>query len=492
MVKPYRHTARQLFSRWQLAFVVAVIASVAVSAIYNPILTLQLLVGTTVAFYVVFVGLKVVAHIAAGSHEYDKLESLEQSDPMLPSYTIFVPLYREANMLPSLVRAIDQLRYPREKLQVLILLEEDDVETIDAAVTMGLPSHYEIVVVPDLGPKTKPKACNIGLGRARGEMCVIYDAEDRPEPDQLLKAVAAFRGSSPDIVCVQARLFFWNGNSNLVSRFYWAEYVIHFEWMLRGLDRLGLVPPLGGTSNHFITAKLKEVAIAEQQLYRNVEGVAGWDPFNVTEDAELAGALAMKGYNIRLFDSLTGEEAPDKLSIADKQRRRWLKGYMQTGLVYTRMPVNRIRTMGFLRWFNFNLLMLGTPLSLMLNPIFWALTIAYFVTRSQTIETLFPAPVFYLGVALMVAGNVLMFLQLLVACLHRQQYGIVKFMFLAPLWWLFTSWSAWAMCYELLRKSTRYRWHKTTHGHDLHKEEQLTKNGQITQQEPPRAAKLPA
>ncbi len=473
-----RHAAKQLLSMGQWVLIDAVLIALAICVWRDPILALRLLVAAATCFYVLFVGLKVAGHFAAQKHGQNKLVLPGVDDPTLPTYTVFVPLYREANMLPSLVRSLSALCYPKQKLQVMILLEKDDVETIAAAESMGLPPFFQVVIVPEFGPRTKPKACNIGLGRATGEMCVIYDAEDRPEPDQLLKAVAAFRAAPPDVVCIQARLFFWNGRSSLVSRFYWAEYVIHFEWMLKGLDRMRLVPPLGGTSNHFITSRLREVAISEQRLYRNVDGIAGWDPFNVTEDAELAGALAMRGYRVELFDSFTGEEAPVKLRVADKQRRRWLKGYAQTGLVYTRMPIRRIRAMGFLRWFNFNLLMLGTPLSLMLNPIFWGLTIWYFLSRSEFIESLFPPPVFYAGVAVLIVGNVLMLLQLLAACLHRENDGNVKYMLvLAPFWWLFTSWSAWAMCYELLRPKTRYRWHKTEHGHDLHREEQLAATG---------------
>ena len=123
--------------------------------------------------------------------------------------------------------------------------------------------------------------------------------------------------------------------------------------------------------------------------------------------------------------------------------------------------------MGIKNFLSFNLLMLGTPLSLCLNPLFWTLTVLYFATRSPYIESLFPAPVFYTGLAVMLVGNFLLFHQLLWACLHRERYANVRFMLLAPLWWAFTSWSAYMMLNELLRPSRRSHWHKTEHGHDL-------------------------
>jgi glycosyltransferase XagB len=183
--------------------------------------------------------------------------------------------------------------------------------------------------------------------------------------------------------------------------------------------------------------------------------------------------LMRQGYQVKMIDSCTREEATSRMRDADPQRRRWLKGYLHTGLLYTRSPLRTARQMGFGKWLSYVLLMLGTPISLWLNPVFWALTVTYFITRSETIESLFPAPLFYTGVFLMIGGNLLLFYQMVGACLHRERYGSVKYMLLVPFWWAFTSWSAYRVPPELARKSTRHKWHKTTHGHDLEKEKQL-------------------
>jgi cellulose synthase/poly-beta-1,6-N-acetylglucosamine synthase-like glycosyltransferase len=411
---------------------------------------------------------RVIVWIAAGSFEYPT-PALAPTDPLLPTYTIFVPLYREANMVPRLVESIERLQYPTHKLQVLLLLEQDDEETLATTCGMELPPHFETVVIPPGGPRTKPNALDFGLARATGMYCVIYDAEDRPEPDQLLKAVAGFRDATPEVACLQARLAFWNTTSSLITRFYWAEYVVHFEWVLTGIAKLRLVPPLGGTSNHFITACLRKVAIPQEALPFDHHYAGAWDPYNVTEDADLAAALAAQGYRIAMLDSTTFEEATSRARYADRQRRRWLKGYAQTGLVYTRRPWQYAKAMGVGKWFCFVLLMLGTPASLLLAPIFWAVTIAYLATRSPGIEALFPGPVYYAGVLLLVAGNLAIFYQMTIACLKRGSFGSVKFMLLLPVWWLFTCWSAYAAAFELAFRT--HHWHKTAHGHDLEKEE---------------------
>jgi cellulose synthase/poly-beta-1,6-N-acetylglucosamine synthase-like glycosyltransferase/integrase len=470
--RPSRQTAEVVLSTAQAWILVALGALVIIGLLADPHVTLVVLVAAATAFWTVFVSFKLILWAAGQGYRFPEISPAELSDE-LPSYTIFIPLYRERDMLPKLVEAVGRLSYPAEKLQVLLVLEENDPETWSALGEVVLPAWFEIVTVPAFPPEsrlqsTKPNALNFALAKATGTYCVIYDAEDRPEPDQLLKAVAGFAESPDEVVCLQARLAFWNGASSWITRFYWAEYVIHYEWVLAGLSRLGLIPPLGGTSNHFITAKLREIAIDNRFLPHEDGYVGGWDPFNVTEDAELAGALSLRGYRIGMLDSTTWEKATSDLRGADKQRRRWLKGYVQTGLVYTRQPRSTIRAMGVRRWFFFVLTMLGTPLSLVLNAIFWATTFVYFVTRATSIQKLFPAPVFYVGLVLMLVGNVVIFYQLVAACLKREGYGSVKYMLLAPVWWLVTSWSALAMLGELV--VSPYHWHKTDHSHDLEEE----------------------
>ncbi|MDQ0922356.1 cellulose synthase/poly-beta-1,6-N-acetylglucosamine synthase-like glycosyltransferase [Pseudarthrobacter sp. W1I19] len=468
--KVQRQTSAVLANKGQVIALCALLSLLTIGALTQPKQTVTVIIGVFLVFYALFVGLKLTMHIASLRYSEPLAKSADISDPDLPVFTVLVPLYKEANMLKSLVRSIMDIEYPKEKLQVLLLLEEDDADTRAEAIGMELPVWFRTVLIPDILPRGKPKALNMGLAQAVGAFCVIYDAEDRPDPDQLLKAVAAFRAAPEDVGCVQARLFFWNESSTWITRFYWIEYVIHFEWVLPGLAKLGLVPPLGGTSNHFKTEVLRSVAIDPERLPKGAEGVGGWDPWNVTEDAELAGALSLRGYSVKMIDSVTREEATASLRIADRQRRRWLKGYLQTGLTYTRHPFRTAREMGYLRWFFYILLVLGTPTALLLNPLFWGLTIAYFITRSPIIESFFPAPMFYSGLVLLVAGNLLLFYQMVIACLHRGGYGSVRYVLLTPLWWAFTSWSAYQVLWELARPATRHVWNKTPHGHDLGKE----------------------
>ncbi|HTK12581.1 MAG TPA: glycosyltransferase family 2 protein [Xanthobacteraceae bacterium] len=231
-----------------------------------------------------------------------------------PTYTVIAALYHEAGAVEGLVQSLRHLDYPPEKLDIKIVIEADDTETKAALARLHLGTPFEIVVVPPGGPRTKPRALNAALPFARGSYLVIYDAEDRPERDQLRRALAAF-AESPDAVCMQARLTIDNTNDGWLSKLFTAEYAGHFDVFLPGLATFGLPLPLGGSSNHFHTATLR---------------LAGaWDAYNVTEDADLGMRLGRLRLRCGVFSSSTYEEAPSTLRPWLRQRTRWFKGWMR-------------------------------------------------------------------------------------------------------------------------------------------------------------------
>ena len=462
-----RGTAKQVLSLAQIAVLTGLLLPLTVSLVIDFHTTALVCIALTLLFMILFVGLKLVLWCISPRNGFGtSVADLDDLEDNAPLYTILVPMYHEAHMIPLLLRNISQMRYPWERLQIILLLEEKDTETQEAAQWQIMQSGAfgdacQIAVVPEAWkelPQGKPRALNYGLELARGRYLTIYDAEDKPEKDQLLKAVAGFNRSADNVACLQAALRFWNEAHSILTRFYRAEYYVHFMWILPGLARLGLILPLGGTSNHFKTQVLREVG--------------GWDPYNVTEDADMAGALALYGFAVQSFDSWTDEEASRHLRPADKQRRRWLKGYVMTGLVYTRHPIIYAREMGVRRWFFYNLFMLGTPFCLIINPFFWAMTIAWPITGSPVITHLWPLPLYVTGMVLMIIGDCLLFYQMVFACLYQDGFSSLKYMLLLPFWWLFTSTSSWMMLPELSVKP--HHWNKTRHvGEDSDKEGSL-------------------
>ena len=367
----------------------------------------------------------------------------------LPIYTILVPLYKEAGIVPRLVRDINALDYPRTRLDVKLLCEEDDLDTIDKIREMQLPPHFHLVVVPDSQPKTKPKACNYGLQLASGKYCVIFDAEDRPDPDQLKKALIAFEHSPDNIACVQAKLNHFNQDQNMLTSWFANEYSMHFELILPAMGAASSPIPLGGTSNHFKTQVLRELG--------------AWDPFNVTEDADLGIRLHRDGYRTAMIDSTTLEEANSNVGNWIRQRSRWNKGYFQTWLVHMRHPFSLLKETGFKGFMSFNLTM-GAAFVLLINLIFWALTTIYLVSSWTFIEEIYPAPIFYLASILLFVANFVFIYLNVAGSLQRGEFGLTRTAMLSPLYWGLMSYAAWKGFIQLF--TNPFYWEKTEHGLD--------------------------
>lgn len=454
--------------------IVLFVCAIAYGFYSAPRMTGIALVGACIAFYVATAVLKLAITVAGNGHRPPPQIRMGPGAAGLPPYAVLLPVHKEANMLGHLVSRVDKLRYPRRRLCVLILIEADDHETLEAARSLHLPfvcgprgstpgDHIRVLVIPSGGPKTKPNALNVAMDvvlRDGCEFLTIYDAEDRPEPDQLLKAVGTFRAGPPQLACLQAELAFWNDDTNWVTALYWIGYKIHFTRFLPGLVRLGLPVPLGGTSNHFRVDALLDVALQP--------GGEVWDANNLTEDADLGARLAVGGYRVDLLRSMTMEEAPVSLGVVDKQQRRWKAGYLQTGLVHTRHPVRAMRRLGPIRWLCFNLLVLGVPIAFMLNPLSMLLTLAYFVTRAASIDSLFPTAIYYPAIAVMVIGNFMVLHELIQTCMKeagysRGRFGLLWYMLLAQFMWLWMSRSTYIATFEIL--TGKRAWHKTPHGH---------------------------
>ena len=368
-------------------------------------------------------------------------------------YTVLCPLYKEWQVLPQFISAMNRLDYPKNKLQVLLLLEEDDSETIKQIKKFekNLPSFFEIIIVPHSYPKTKPKACNYGAKFTKGEYVVIYDAEDVPDPLQLKKAVLAFDQEDKNVICLQAKLNFYNPHQNLLTRLFTAEYSLWFDLVLTGMQSADVPIPLGGTSNHFKVAALRDLQL--------------WDAFNVTEDADLGIRLVKKGYRTEILDSVTLEEANSQFFNWIKQRSRWIKGYMQTYFVHTRDLTTFKTSRKKHHKYSFQLVMGAKILSTLINPIMWGTTILYFASRTTAapiIERFFPAPILYMGVFCFIFGNFLYMYYYMIGTVKRGHYDLVKYTYLVPFYWLTMSYAGWMAVVSIIRDP--HYWEKTVHG----------------------------
>jgi cellulose synthase/poly-beta-1,6-N-acetylglucosamine synthase-like glycosyltransferase len=403
-------------------------------------------------------------------------------DNTLPVYTILVPLYKEAEVLPGLVTQLMSLDYPVSKLDIKLLLEENDEETRAAAEGLNLSEAFEIICMPDGFPKTKPKACNAGLKKAKGEYVVIFDAEDRPEPDQLRKVLYAFSQAPSDVICMQCRLAYFNSRTNWLTACFTLEYATWFDFYLEGLQHMKVPLPLGGTSNHFKTEVLREIG--------------GWDPFNVTEDCDLGVRLHKRRYRTRTVDSVTWEEATSQTGNWIRQRSRWVKGYFQTFFTHMRHPVRTYKGLGTRGFVGFLLVVGGHSFLLVLNLVFWVLLGMYLLWLSQDViagrsvwevvagekeavrsawRMIYVGPTEHwllapLSVAFFVVSCALFFANVLfivlgmLAALTRGRRRLFLTSLTMPVYWILISIGAWKGFLQLFTRP--HYWEKTRHGVD--------------------------
>jgi cellulose synthase/poly-beta-1,6-N-acetylglucosamine synthase-like glycosyltransferase len=434
-------------------FIVAALILLAAAAVFFMPTAITVFAIASLA-YTLNSGYKLVTGYAALDHHYDDDATPEEIAALdsrtLPVYTVLVPLFREASVLNQLVNSVESLDYPRRKLDVRLLCEEEDDETIDAIKALNLPPHFEVIIVPASNPQTKPKACNFGLLGAKGKYVVIYDAEDRPEPDQLKRAVVMFERVGESVVCIQAKLNFFNQYTNLLTRWFSLEYATLYDLIMPGLDARHEPIPLGGTSNHIRLAPLVELG--------------GWDPFNVTEDADLGIRLHKAGLRTIMMDSTTLEEANTQLPNWIRQRSRWIKGYMQTWLVYMRHPLRLIHDVGFRGFLSFQL-MVGGAFIFLINPFFWALTTIFLLTQAGLIQDLFPGWVYFLAAAQLFLGNFVFMYLSMAAGARRGYFGLSPYALMMPLYWALMSIAAWKGFIQLF--TNPFYWEKTEHGLDV-------------------------
>lgn len=429
-------SARRAFHFTQLLTIAVLFYTAIWAARVAPTLTFTV---THIAVIAIFSAAIFIRFVASAS--LAPLLSRLASPARYPTYTILCPLYREANVVPDLMASLACIDYPADALDVKLLVEGDDPETIAAAfAAVGDAPHIEVVIIPACAPRTKPKALNVGLSRARGEFVVIYDAEDRPHAQQLNAALAAFEDGGADLACVQAPLVIDNADASWISRQFAAEYAIQFREMLPLLAYFSLPLPLGGTSNHFRTDVLRQCG--------------GWDAYNVTEDADLGYRLARDGYRAGVIGPPTYEEAPITFNAWLGQRTRWIKGHMQTWLVLMRNPFRTAHEMGFKAFASMQLVFAtGLLAAFAHGPLAFILLTALLTPY----DLLSPA-----DIVLAVSGYCVAIFASLTACALSNSLSHARAALTMPLYWPLASIAAYRALFELIFRP--HYWSKTKHG----------------------------
>lgn len=434
---------------WQKGILAAAFAALCIGLLFAPETALIALLAVMAVPFLCIVALRTVALWQLHAPDAQASAPSVGREEHLPVYSVLVPLFREAAVVPDLIKSLRALDYPADRLEVMLVVEEVDRDTLAALRAAGLDQHMQVLVVPDGAPRTKPRAIQYALQFARGEYVVVYDAEDAPAPDQLRRAVAVLRAGDGSVGCVQAQLNIYNANASWFTRQFTVEYTVLFDCILPTLERLQLPVPLGGTSNHFPRAVL--------------DAVGGWDPYNVTEDADLGIRLARHGWHVGVLKSTTWEEAPPSFRIWKGQRTRWLKGWMQTYLVHMRRPRRLWRELGARRFIGFQVLMAGMILSSLVHPWFYVL-IGLDAWQGRLLgvpDSVFGQWLLGIGIFNLIAGYVSAIALGTMAAARRGKLRLAAHALMMPFYWLAISFAAYRALWQLV--SAPFHWEKTEH-----------------------------
>ena len=456
---PASLTAREGMTGFQ----VAVVGTAAILAFFLGVADFEVLrTLSSAALWLIFAASVVLRSMAAIANGPEVFPS-KVSDDQLPNYTVVVALYREASIVEDLVKAIDALDYPKGKLDIKLVVERRDVETFSRLVELRLPSRYEVVVAPSGKPQTKPRALNIALSSARGDLIVVYDAEDLPSPDQLRLAASRF-AADKNLDCLQARLAIRNHGESWLSHVFAIEYAILFDVINPGLCALDLPIPLGGSSNHF--------------RVRSLVGVGAWDEWNVTEDADLGIRLARFGYRVKALDSDTWEEAPFEVGNWFRQRVRWQKGWMQTLIVHARRPIFFWRDLGPRRAVAATTLIVGAIFGCLFWPAFAVDTIWRAATAGQGVMSPSREMIDVFTYILALSGVWTILLPAVIAAKFRRLNVTASVLLLLPVYYLLVSAATWVAMLDLALWP--HYWAKTAHGRSQQQQTPLTRRTQFS------------
>lgn len=193
-----------------------------------------------------------------------------------------------------------------------------------------------------------------------------------------------------------------------------------------------------------------------------LRAVGGWDPYNVTEDADLGMRLHRAGHGTEMLTRPTVEDAPTRPRVWINQRSRWHKGWMQTWLAHMRDPLRLYRDLGFRGFLAFHLVVTGQLLSALAHPL-TLLLVASSIAHVMMSEPYAPWEQALFAVDLAnLFGSYMVFTLMGWGAMPREErrrLGTARFF--VPVYWLMMSWAAWKALREL--RDRPFFWAKTPH-----------------------------
>ncbi|KUP04414.1 glycosyltransferase [Bacillus coahuilensis m2-6] len=291
--------------------------------------------------YHMFLMLGSVFHYLQGKKLIKKWKKVKLRS--LPTVSVLVPAHNEEVVIEDTIKAMLKLRYPKDKLEIIIINDNSSDGT--GAIADRYARRYPFLKVlhtrPPHAGKGKSGALNQGYNMSSGEIVVVYDADNTPEPDAVTYLVMGLVNDQKAGAMV-GKFRVINAHQSLLTRFINIE-TITFQWLAQ--------------AGRWFWFKLSTIPGTNFAIRRSIlEELGGWDEKALSEDTELSIRVYNLGYHIRFFPAaITWEQEPETWRVWWKQRTRWARGnqYVIAKYIFSFMKLKRKRVFLDLFYFLF-------------------------------------------------------------------------------------------------------------------------------------------
>lgn len=231
-----------------------------------------------------------------------------------PKVSILIPAHNEELVIEDTIHSMIQLNYPKDKLEVIVI--NDNSSDLTGSIIDRYANKYSFIKAvhtkpPNIG-KGKSGALNQGLKHSTGEIIVVYDADNTPEPDAI-SYLALGLSNDKKAGAIVGKFRVVNADKNLLTRLINIE-TLTFQWLAQAgrwfWFKMTTIPGTNFAIRKSILVKL-----------------GGWDEKALSEDTELSIRVYNLGYYIRFFpEAITWEQEPENLKVWWRQRTRWARG----------------------------------------------------------------------------------------------------------------------------------------------------------------------